>query len=76
MLLTHDILQGVGLVPHPIDYLGGSDANMLNAKGIPSVNLGIGAQNPHGDDEFILVEDLSKTAEIADQIIARSAQIL
>ena len=50
------------------------DANMLNAKGVPAVNLGIGAQNPHGDDEFILIEDLFKTAEIADQIIVRSAQ--
>jgi tripeptide aminopeptidase len=71
--LTKQVLQAVGLTPHPIDYLGGSDANMLNAKGIPSVNLGIGAQNPHGDDEFILIEDLMKTAEIAEQIITRSA---
>lgn len=71
--LTNQVLQAVGLTPHPIDYLGGSDANMLNAKGITSVNLGIGAQNPHGDDEFILIEDLMKTAEIADQIITRSA---
>jgi len=73
--LTNQILQNAGLTPHPIDYLGGSDANMLNAKGIPSVNLGIGAQNPHGDDEFILIEDLLKTAEIAEQIITRSASI-
>lgn len=71
--LTNQVLQAVGLTPHPIDYLGGSDANMLNAKGIPSVNLGIGAQNPHGDDEFILIEDLMKTEEIAEQIITRSA---
>ena len=63
--LTDDVLQAVGLTPHPIEYLGGSDANMLNAKGIPAVNLGIGAQNPHGDDEFILIEDLHKTEEIA-----------
>ena len=72
--LTDEILCAVGLEPHPIEYLGGSDANMLNAKGIPAVNLGIGAQNPHGDDEFILLEDLFKTAEIAQEIIKRSAQ--
>lgn len=70
--LADDVLHAVGLTPHPIEYLGGSDANMLNAKGIPAVNLGIGAQNPHGDDEFILLEDLHKTAEIAREILKRS----
>jgi tripeptide aminopeptidase len=67
-----ETLEGLGLQSHPIDYLGGSDANMLNAKGIPSVNLGIGAQNPHGNDEFILIEDLHKSAEIALKLIERS----
>jgi tripeptide aminopeptidase len=45
---------------------------MLNAKGIPAINIGIGAQNPHGNDEFILLEDLAKTVEIAEALIARS----
>ena len=70
-----EVLRGAGLEPHPIEYLGGSDANMLNAKPIPSVNLGIGAQNPHGDDEFILIEDLEKTAEIAAALVERSATL-
>lgn len=73
--ITMDTLKHVGLTPHPIDYMGGSDANMLNAKGIPSVNLGIGAQNPHGNDEFILIEDLHKSAEIAFQLIKRSEAV-
>jgi tripeptide aminopeptidase len=73
--MADEVLLSVGLTPKGIDYLGGSDANMLNAKRIPSVNLGIGAQNPHGDDEFILLEDLYKTEEIANQIIARSASL-
>ncbi len=71
---THEILISVGLTPNPIEYLGGSDANMLNGKGIPAVNLGIGAQNPHGDDEFILIEDLVKTAEVARAIITRTSE--
>ena len=70
-----DTLAGLGLVPHPIDYLGGSDANALNANGIPSVNLGIGAQNPHGNDEFILLEDLHKSAEIAFELLSRSKSL-
>jgi len=68
---TVDVLQSVGLTPAPIRYLGGSDANMLNDKGIPSINLGIGAQNPHANDEFILLEDLHKSAEIANALIER-----
>ncbi len=72
---TTAILREVGLDPVPIEYLGGSDANMLNAKGLPTVNLGIGAQNPHADDEFILIEDLLKSADIARALIARSTSL-
>jgi tripeptide aminopeptidase len=64
-------LRGVGLEPHAIEYLGGSDANTLNAAGIPTSNLGVGAQNPHGNDEFILFEDLLKTAEIAASLVRK-----
>lgn len=73
--LTKVVLRQVGLSPQPIDYLGGSDANELNAKGIPTVNLGIGAQNPHSNDEFILIEDLHKSVEIALALMERSATL-
>lgn len=73
--MTTGALTAVGLRPDPIEYLGGSDANMLNAKGLPAVNLGIGAQNPHGNDEFILIEDLHKTVEIARELVKRSATL-
>lgn len=58
-------LWAAGLDPCPRISAGGSDANSLNARGMPAINLGIGAQNPHGDDEFILLEDLEKGAQIA-----------
>jgi tripeptide aminopeptidase len=67
---TVDVLSALGLTPNPIEYLGGSDANMLNANGTPAVNLGIGAQNPHANDEFILVEDLEMSARIGRALIA------
>lgn len=60
-----DALKRVGLTPQPIRYTGGSDANRYNGKGIPAVNLGIGAQKPHSYEEFVLLEDLVKAAEIA-----------
>jgi tripeptide aminopeptidase len=66
---TINVIRRVGLIPEPKTSLGGSDANSLNRNGIESVNLGIGAQNPHSNEEFILIEDLQKTAEIAFELI-------
>jgi len=64
-------ISKVGLTPVPKISLGGSDANSLNGRGIESVNLGIGAQNPHSNDEFIFIEDLIKSSEIALELVKR-----
>lgn len=64
-------IKNVGLEPTPKISLGGSDANSLNGRGIESVNLGIGAQNPHSNDEFIFIEDLIKSAEIALELVKK-----
>jgi tripeptide aminopeptidase len=64
-------LRTVGLTPTPKISLGGSDANSLNARGIQSVNLGIGAQNPHANEEFIYIDDLYKSAEIALELVRK-----
>ncbi len=69
---TISAITKVGLIPSPRISLGGSDANSLNGRGIESVNLGIGAQNPHSNDEFIYLEDLVKSAEIALELVKRS----
>lgn len=65
------VIKKVGLIPTPKISLGGSDANSLNANGIESVNIGIGAQNPHSNDEFVLIEDLIKSAEIAIELVKK-----
>jgi tripeptide aminopeptidase len=62
-------LSAVGLTPQPIRYMGGSDANIYNAKGIPAVNVGIGAQKPHSTDEFFLLEDLDSASAIARELV-------
>jgi len=67
----YNALHKCGLSPAPVKSLGGSDANSLNARNIQAVNIGIGAQNPHSNDEFILLEDLYKSAEIALQLIKK-----
>ncbi len=62
-------IRAAGLTPEPIRYMGGSDANKYNAKGIPAVNIGIGAQKPHSVEEFFLLEDLYKSSRIAYELV-------
>jgi tripeptide aminopeptidase len=62
-------LRACGLEPKPATSAGGSDANELNARGLPTINIGIGAQNPHAHDEFILLEDLQAAADIARAVM-------
>ena len=64
-------LVKVGLEPKPTSSWGGSDANSLNEKLIESVNIGIGAENPHSNDEFILLDDLQKSSEIVLELIKK-----
>jgi tripeptide aminopeptidase len=58
-------ISKVGLKPEEKVSFGGSDANSLNEKGIPTVNIGIGAKNPHSNDEYILIEHLIQASKIA-----------
>jgi len=37
---------------------------------LQTVNIGIGAQNPHANDEFVLLEDLAAVSRIASSLIA------
>jgi len=67
-----DVLRRSHLEPIPSISAGGSDANSLNAKGIPTINIGIGAQNPHANDEYVLLEDMQKSARLARTLISSS----
>lgn len=71
ILEIKEAIESTGIEAKPVVSFGGSDANSLNGKGIKAVNIGIGAQNPHSVDEFILIEDLIKTAEIAGYLILK-----
>jgi tripeptide aminopeptidase len=64
-------ISNTGLTAVPKISLGGSDANSLNGRGIESVNLGIGAQNPHSNEEFIYIVDLARSSEIALELVKR-----
>jgi tripeptide aminopeptidase len=62
-------IRNVNIQPKPIFYTGGSDANPLNHRGLPTINIGIGAQNPHSNEETILIEDFIKDVQIAYELI-------
>jgi tripeptide aminopeptidase len=62
-------IEWVGLVPQSVASCGASDANVLNARGIPTINLGIGAENPHAENEFIQLENLAAAPAIARELM-------
>lgn len=43
---------------------GGSDTNIFNERGIKTVNLGLGYEDPHSPSENIAIADLVKAAEL------------
>ena len=65
-------MRGVGLTPKAIRYYGGSDANILNNRGVMAIDLGIGAKNPHSNSEYILIRDLAKMAELVFRLVAKN----
>jgi tripeptide aminopeptidase len=48
---------------------GGSDTNVLNVNGIPSVNVGIGMEKVHTVNEFIKIDDMVKAAQFMLEIV-------
>jgi len=54
---------------------GGSDANIFNQNGIKAINISNGMQSVHSQDEFILLEDLIKGAEVVLEVIRQMKEL-
>jgi tripeptide aminopeptidase len=67
--------QSLGLNTTAKTTLGGSDANVYNAKGLSSIVLGTGMQHIHTHEEQISRRDLVETARLALQIIREVARV-
>jgi len=67
--IASSAIKNIGLKPELVASRGGSDANVLNEKGISAVNLGIGMKNPHSRDESIAVEQLELLTKVLLEII-------
>lgn len=59
----------VGLIALTDQTGGGSDANVLNEHGIPTVNISTGMRKVHSTEEYILIEDLVNTTQHVLEII-------
>lgn len=65
-------ISGCGLKPELVSAGGGSDANILNGKGIPAVNLALGMEKVHTPEEYIAAADLAKAAEIVFRLMTET----
>ncbi|WP_153795498.1 M20/M25/M40 family metallo-hydrolase, partial [Paenibacillus polymyxa] len=67
-------IQGLGLATSTFHSGGGSDANVFNGLGIPTVNLAVGYKNIHTTEEKIKADDLVKVAEVVVALIQETTK--
>ena len=72
--LARAAIEAVGLTPRTLPSGGGSDANIFNGKGVPTVNLAIGYEHIHTTREQIHADNLVKTAELVLALVAEAAK--
>jgi len=65
----------LGMNPVTRTTLGGSDANVYNTKGVPSIVVATGMDKIHTHDEFVSRQELIDTTRLAIEIIREAAKI-
>ena len=73
--VAQEASRKLGLDPTLRTTLGGSDANIYNQKGVPSIVIATGMQKIHTHDEFISRIDLIKTAELTLEILLGASKV-
>lgn len=73
--LAMNALRSIGAEPSTFHSGGGSDANVFNGFGIPTVNLAVGYEHIHTTKEQIKVTDLVQTAQAVVAIVAESVKL-
>jgi tripeptide aminopeptidase len=66
-------LREIGIEPRLGASGGGSDVNVYNAAGLPSVNLSQGAERIHTPDEYLPVERLGETYRLLHALLRAAA---
>lgn len=67
-------IRAIGREPRQFESGGGSDANMFNGNGVPTVNLAVGYEDIHTTNERIKADDIVKVTELVLAIVAESVQ--
>jgi tripeptide aminopeptidase len=67
--LSKAAISAVGLEPRLLTGGGGSDANVLNARGLPTVNLDAGMMRVHSPDEYLALDELERLCSVVVQLI-------
>jgi len=70
--LVAGAVRSIGLTPSVFDTGGGSDANVLTAKGLPSIVLACGMTDVHGTGESIAVADLVSLVDLLVAVLTRA----
>ncbi len=65
--------RAAGFKPRTITMMGGSDANYMNDKGLPTVIIGSGAFNQHTEREYTTRNALVSTSRVVMSLIATAA---
>lgn len=64
-----------GITPDIQPFRGGTDGCILTYKGIPTPNLFTGAENLHGQYEFVTLESMKKATEVVLTIIQLATNV-
>ncbi len=68
--LSKAAISALGIEPRMQRAGGGSDANILNARGLPTVNLDAGMMQVHSADEYITLDDLERLCSLILHLVA------
>ncbi|MGI5939610.1 MAG: M20/M25/M40 family metallo-hydrolase [Thermoleophilia bacterium] len=72
--LSKAAISALGIEPRMQIGGGGSDANIFNARGLPTVNLDAGMMQVHCADEYVTLDDLERLCSLILQLIVLAPQ--
>lgn len=67
--------RALGFAPTLRITLGGSDANVFNARGVPSIVVATGMEKIHTHEEFVSRRDLVAVAQLAVELVREAARL-
>lgn len=73
--LANQALEQVGRTPETLRAGGGSDANVFNLRGLPTVNLCTGMMRAHSSEEHIALTEIVKLCELVMNLVSCAAAL-